>query len=384
MGSDSKIRRQERLARSVADNQNIIDSKINKIYTDPGNPGGFSGVEKLYEQVRKNLPGIKKNDVRKFLQGNRTYTLFKPRLIKYKRSKFVPAGFLTDLQVDLGDFQTLAAKNSGFRYLLVCVDVLSRRLFTAPVKSKTGVEMKNAFEKIFSSMPYLPQQIFSDRGMEFESKEMLEYYKEKGIEKFKARASEIKAGVAERMIKTIKQRLYRYFSEKNTTNWIAVVPKITDAINNSVCRITGERPSDVNPENASSIWEKVYGNYVRGVKSQSKKTKINKILPGDNVRISRAKPIFEKGYLPTFSDEIFKVSSKSRANPEHFQLKDYKEDAIDGRFYEPELLKVRLDENTTFRIEKVLRKRTKKGKNEMLVKFIGYPETYWIRSSDIV
>ena len=368
-----------------ADYKNRISNKINRIYTNPINPGSFSGLENLYEQVRKKYPGITKNDVRQFLEGNRTYTLFKPRLIKYKRSKFVPAGFLTDLQVDLGDFQTLAKKNSGFRYLLVAVDVLSRRVFTSPVRSKTGLEMKNSFEKLFSQMPYLPQQIFSDRGMEFESKEMLGYYKDKGIEKFKARASEIKAGVAERMIKTIKQRLYRYFSEKNTTNWIDVLPKITDAINNSVCRITGKRPIDINPENASSIWEKVYGTYVRGVATNSKKkTKSNKFLPGDKVRISRAKPIFEKGYLPTFSDEIFTVNSKSRANPDHFQLKDYKEEPIHGRFYAPELLKVRVDEETTYRIEKVLKKRTKKGKKEMLVKFIGYPENYWILSSDIV
>ena len=360
-----------------------IDYKINKIYTDPNNPGSFSGVENLYDQVSKKYPGITKNDIRKFLEGNRTYTLFKPRQIKYKRSKFVPAGFLTDLQVDLGDFQTLARTNSGFRYLLVAVDVLSRRVFTAPMKSKTTAEMKNAFEKLFTSMPYLPQQIFSDRGMEFESKEMLEYYKEKGIEKFKARASEIKAGVAERMIKTIKQRLYRYFSEKNTTNWIGVLPKITAAINRSPCRITGKRPIDVTPENAAAIWENVYGNYVRNDGNLSKATKTTKILPGDNVRISRAKPIFEKGYLPTFSDEIFTVTSKSSANPDHFQLKDYKDEPISGRFYAPEILKVRVDEDTTYRIEKVLKKRTNNGKKEMLVKFIGYPESYWILASDI-
>src|ERR1700704_4679748 len=276
-------------------NKNKDNNKINKIYSDASNPGSFSGVDKLYEDVRNKHPGITKKDVLHFLQGNRTYTLFKPRLVKYKRSKFVPAGFLTDLQVDLGDFQSLARKNGGFRYLLVGVDVLSRRLFTAPVKSKTGTEMKNAFENLFSTMPYLPQQIFSDRGLEFESKEMLDYYKEKGIAKFKARASEIKAGVAERMIKTIKQRLYRYFSEKNTTNWVSIIPKITAAINHSICRITGKRPIDINPENAATIWDSVYGDYVRGVGKLIKSTQ--KFSPGDNVRISRAKPIFEKGYL---------------------------------------------------------------------------------------
>jgi len=184
---------------NTAADKNRVDNKINKIYTDPKSAGGFSGVENLFTELRKKYPGISKADVRKFLEGNRTYTLFKQRRVHFKRSKFVPAGFLTDLQVDLGDFQKLALGNEGFRYLLVGVDVLSRRLFTAPVKSKTSGHMIDGFEQIFSQMSYLPQQIFSDRGMEFESKEVKEYFKKNGIQKFKSRASEVKAGVAERM-----------------------------------------------------------------------------------------------------------------------------------------------------------------------------------------
>ena len=68
-------------------------------------------------------------------------------------------------------------------------------------------------------MPHLPSRIFSDRGLEFEAKDMRQYFEDKFIMKHKSTNSDVKAALAERGIRTIKQRLYRYFSEKNTVNW---------------------------------------------------------------------------------------------------------------------------------------------------------------------
>ena len=193
--------------------------KLNSIYTDPGNPGGYSGVVSLYKEAKKKFPEITKKEVDRFLEGNRTYTLFKPRRVNFKRSRFIPTGFLSDLHVDLGDFQKLSSKNKGYRYLLVGVDVLSKRMFTSPVKTKKPADMIIAFDELFKQMPHLPSRIFSDRGLEFEAKDMRQYFKDKFIMKHKSTNSDVKAALAERGIRTIKQRLYRYFSEKNTVNW---------------------------------------------------------------------------------------------------------------------------------------------------------------------
>ena len=65
-------------------------------------------------------------------------------------------------------------------------------------------------------------------------------------------------------------------------------------------------------------------------------------------------------------------------------LKDTKGEEILGRVYEPELSKTRIDAGTTYRIEKILGKRKKKGKEEILVKFIGYPDPEWIQQGDII
>jgi hypothetical protein len=74
--------------------------KIEKIYTNAQNPGGYSGLENLYNAVKEKHPSISKQDVRHFLEGNRTYTLFRGiRKKHFPRSKTIPLGFMTNMQV---------------------------------------------------------------------------------------------------------------------------------------------------------------------------------------------------------------------------------------------------------------------------------------------
>ena len=230
-----------------------MEELLEKLYTDPNSPAGYSGVEQLYKEAKKHVPKITKRQVIEFLEGSRTYTLHKPRRLRFKRAGVHCSGYMTHCHADLGDFQALARSNKENRYLLVAMDVLSHTIFTAPTKSKTAKDMKIAFDKIFDEMPMIPHQLFTDRGMEFESREMKQYFREKGVIKHCAQSSRIKAALAERCIRTIKTRLYRYFSEKQTLNWIDAVPKIVNAINHSVCRTTGLRPVDINFKNAQDV-----------------------------------------------------------------------------------------------------------------------------------
>ncbi|KAL3100269.1 hypothetical protein niasHS_000693 [Heterodera schachtii] len=218
--------------------------KINKIYTDPANPGGYAGASALYAAVKKKHPKLKRANFEDFLQRNTTYTLFKPKKEKFRRLRTVPTGFMTDVQADLADFQALSRKNNGYRYLLLAVDVLSRRMFGSP--------------ELFEQMPRVPDTMYTDRGLEFVAKPLKEFYAEKGIQKFET-SSKKKAAVAERAIRTLKTRLYKYFSANNTSVWVDVVPKFLSAINNSVCRATGLRPNEISDANAREVWKRVYG-----------------------------------------------------------------------------------------------------------------------------
>lgn len=185
------------------------------------------------------------------------------------------------------------------------------------------------------------------------------------------------------MIRTIKHRLYRYFAEKQTMNWIDVIQKIVDGINRSKSSVHGLRPIDVNFKNAQQVWKKIYGNLLSTKKI---KTKV-KFKKDDYVRMSKDKSKMEKGYLPNFGDELLQIDVvKDQNTPTLYKLKeaDGNKEKFKGSFYQEELTKVRKDAETTYRIEKVFKKRTRAdGQKEFYVKFIGYPQRQWILESDL-
>nr|CAD2141908.1 unnamed protein product [Meloidogyne enterolobii] len=355
---------------------------LDDLYNNPKSPAAYSGIDSLWYEARKTFKHIPRNVIKDYLEGHRTYTLMRPKRVRFPRSRTIAAGFMTDVQVDLADLQALSRHNKGYRYLLVGIDVLSKRIFTVNLKSKKSDDMVESFRQLISQMPMKPHRIFSDKGTEFKNRQLKEYFEKEEIDKHEATHSSVKASLAERAIRNLKQRLYRYFSQNKTLKWIDIVQKIVYGINKSRCRVHGMRPIDINFENAQEIWQKMYG----GIFSNKNKNSISKLSKGDFVRMSVGKGTFDKGYLPNWSDEILEVDKvKDQSTPLLYKLKDDKGEKFKGSFYSHELSKVRKDRETEYRIEKVYRKRKRAdGTKELLVKFIGYPDREWISESQLV
>ncbi|KAL3081123.1 hypothetical protein niasHT_039198 [Heterodera trifolii] len=298
----------------------LINSTLDKLYNDPSSPAAFAGVTALWKEARKKLKNLRKRDVQHYLEGHRTYTLMRPRRVRFPRAKTVAAGFMTDVQVDLADFQALSRHNRGHRYLL-----------------------------------------------------------ELEIEKHEPVHSSVKASVAERAIRNVKQRLYRHFAEKETLNWVDAVQQIVDGINTSPSRVHGMRPIDVDFSNAQKVWKRLYGH-------PALQKRMPRFRKDEFVRMSREKGQFEKGYLPNYGDEILEIDDVLKAvRPIRYKLRDEHGEKFKGSFYEQELARVRKDADTSYRIEKVYKKRKRAdGSTEMLVKFIGYPNREWIAESQLV
>jgi hypothetical protein len=159
-------------------------------------------------------------------------------------------------------------------------------------------------------------------------------------------------------------------------DWVTPLPKFLYAINNSVNRSIGVRPSTINAKNADALWQRIYGNEVQTTKPRLK--------VGDAVRITKPKQIFDKGYFPSRSDHIYSVDQAIGMDPEYYKLKKDSGETVKRRFYLPELVKTKKDEQTTYRIEEVLGQRTRNGVKELKVKFIDYPEIHWIKETDLV
>ena len=93
------------------------------------------------------------------------------------------------------------------------------------------------------------------------------------------------------------------------------------------------RPSDVNHTNESIVWERFY------VDEASKLVKY-KFSVGDQVRISKARRTFRKGYLPSWTEEVFTITKRIRRKSLVYKITDYHGDELEGTFYEQELQKI--------------------------------------------
>ena len=356
-----------------------MEKLLKKIYYNLNSSASFAGVDKVLHVAKQHNPNVKLEDVKKFLEKERTYTLFKPVRRKYQTLKTNASGLFTDWQCDLAVFDKLKNKNKNYKYLLVCIDVLSRKMFVAPAKTKSSVDMIEAFDKVFAKSVYIPWKIMSDQGLEFTSSTMKKYFESKQINKISMVSQVFHAGMAERAIRTIKERLYKYFSEYNTTNWVDVIDKIVQNINNSINKTTGVTPNSINFENTPKILEKLYKKKENGVKK-------HKYSVNDIVRISRLKNIFEKGYYTNFTDELFKITKVfDKRYPFTYRIVDLENNPIKGIFYEADFAKT--SEQTTYRIEKILKtKKDKNGKIKYYIKWLGHPESQnsWINKKDII
>jgi hypothetical protein len=195
---------------------------------------------------------------------------------------------------------------------------------------------------------------------------MRDYFSQKQIIKHVMYSPNLHAGVVERANRTIKDRLYRYFTQNNTTRWLDIIDKIVDAINNSVNRTIGVAPNQVTLENAQKLFEKIY--------KAPPNASSPKFKQGDIIRINKEKGKFAKGYLPNYTEELFKISRVKYSDPPHYKLEDLNGEQILGVFYEPELSLTALEPND--RISSVLKERkNRKGETEYFVHWIGEPSS---------
>ena len=167
----------------------------------------------------------------------------------------------------------------------------------------------------------------SDQGKEFFNRHFQALMKEEGIKLYNT-YNETKASIVERLIRTLKTKMWRYFTGKKTMRYIDALPGLVYSYNHSVHRSIKARPVDVTAENETKIWHTLYDDH-DVVKNVKYKFKVS-----EQVRISKVKRTFEKGYLPNFTKEIFTISKQVPRDPPVYKLKDYDDEELKGTFYE--------------------------------------------------
>ena len=291
--------------------------------------------------------------------------MHKPVTKKFPKRIVYASGIDEIWAADLVDMQAFSKFNQGFKYLLAVICIFSKYGWLVPLKDKTGKSVASAFNKIFKDRK--PEKLWVDKGKEFYNKDV------RALIELYSTENEEKSSVVERWNRTMKEKMFKYFSANSTRKYIDVMDQMVHDYNHtthSSIKMSPVEASKMNYEN--KVWKNVYGK----LKVDYKKPKYS---VGDKVRITKKKKTFEKGYTPRWTEEVFTISQVLHTIPTTYKIADYNNEEIQGTLYEQELQKTNQE---IFRIEKII----KKGKTKSLVKWKGYPVSFnsWVNNKKLL
>lgn len=152
----------------------------------------------------------------------------------FARRKYTMYGIADTLQADLIEMQPYKRENRGHRYILIVIDVFSKMAYAEPLMDKTGPEVTRAMDRIIRkvSRRYHINNLHTDDGKEFfnaSMKQLLDKFKINHYSTF----SVMKASIVERLIRTIKRRLYIQFSLQGNYRWLNILPQVIENYNDT-------------------------------------------------------------------------------------------------------------------------------------------------------
>ena len=336
-----------------------------EIYYLPEAGGSFTSVGNLARYSASS-----KDDVRDFLESQDAYKILKPIRRKFLRRKTVSLGIDRIWLLDLADLPNISRENDNYKFILTCIDCYSRYAFAVLLKNKSAPEVKSAFESILNNGDRCPTYVQTDKGREFLNAVFFSFLKSRSILHYTSENDDIKCAIVERFNRTLKSKMWRYFTYAKHLRYVEVLPKLLQSYNS-----TYHSSIKMAPDKMDRHYESEVGTRRTSVKYKFK--------VGDTVRISRTVEVFRKGYEGAWSREVFIVRSRYPTDPVTYSLRDYSGEEVKGKFYAEELQKV-IRDPSLFEVEKVIRTRTKKVKKEYLVRWMGYGPKHDTWVDDIV
>lgn len=292
----------------------------------------------------------------------------------FVRRSYIMTAIDDTFQADLIEMRQYATQNKGYKYILVVIDTFSKYVWTSPLIDKSGLKVTNAMKSIFDRCGRICRNLHTDKGKEFFNVHFKNLMKLKNINHYSTFTNK-KASIVERLNRTLLGKLWQRFTLNGNQKWLNEIRSVTSEYNNTKHSTIKMKPVDVTKSIEHELLTTVYKkNHTIDVQAKQK-FKIN-----DEVRISKSKTIFEKGYKPNWSTELFTITNVHPTQPITYTLKDMNEQTIKGKFYDCELMKT--EEPNVFLVERIIRR-----KNGMcLVKWLGFGDAYntWIEESDLI
>lgn len=357
-----------------------INDYLRKIYYDPTHQASFSGLERLYKFVNQDKKfDIPKGLIEEWLLQQEVYTTHARRnKAKYHSPVVVPS---LKYQFDVDTAVLPSSVKNGLRYFVLAIDVFSRKISAHAVKRMKGKEVSHAMREIFNELGF-PKKVRTDQGSEYLNREVQGMLQDLKVGHFIAYPPN-KANYAERGIRTIKNALFKLMQSTNKKQWTdEMLQKVVEGYNKRLHSSIGMAPNNVTKRNEHKIWFQQKQKHLASTPPPSPyKFQIN-----DAVRVKLFKTGFRKDYEIKFSQQIYFVSSRSSPyNVNRYILKTFLNVPVSGSYSESELQKVIVNKETTFRVEKVISRKTEGGVKFVKVRWAGYDSQFdsWIRADEL-
>ena len=368
----------------MSDLTDDIDKYLTEIYYNPESPASYYGVSKLWQYVKNKNDRPEKltfSKIKHWLRMQDVHIMHKTSSKRIKTQRMIFSHLDEQWAADIV-YIGYPKDNQGNQYLLTILDCFSRFLFVKVLKSKSASATAKAFKEVLALGRH-PEVLQTDQGGEFTGNAFQEVIKEYDIWHLLAYGPH-KAALVERVNKTIENRLYKYFYEKQTHNFVSVIDSIVASYNATIHGFIGMPPEAVNAQNSHELYDKVY---IPILVKWSHEKVTQSFAKGDLVRLTRAQKPFARGFTPKLTEEIFRVINVILSHPPRYKVADLNNSIIQGSFYTEELRKINIQDpdKIVYKIEKVLKTKKVKGKNYSYVSWLGYDKSFrtWISTSEI-
>ena len=242
------------------------------------------------------------------------------------------------------------------------------------MRTKAANPVTEAFREIISD-GRKPKNLQCDEGTEFINAVFKRLCRDNNINLYHVE-SDKKASIVERVLRTLKEKIWRVFTDRRQYIYHDIINDIIHNYNNCYHRSIKRKPAEVNARNQEIVWETLYGK----VYDKVIQFKLN---VGDLERFREFKDMcFDKGYVENYSEDVFTVIEIVPRVPPVYRIKEENGREMDSFYYEQELLAINRDPDPFYLIERILERRG----NRVLVKWLGYPDYYnqWINENEVI
>ena len=263
----------------------------------------FPSKSKLYALAKKEGVKATMKDIETFLNKQNTQQIFS-RKVRQKPGHIVSFQPGMRFQMDLVDMTNFSSKNGGYGWIMLLVDVFTRKLYAYRMKSKNETNILAVLNKFFDD--HHPDIIMSDNESGFKSKSVQKLMDDNHVINDMVEPQDHKAlGVIDRAVQTIKNAIYKYMKEENTTSYSSELPRIIEAYNDT----PNSGIMNIAPNDAEQKENKEALQILNNRKEQKNLKHGVELTVGDTVRVRLNKNSFTRSYDEKYSDKQYTIKS---------------------------------------------------------------------------